>query len=83
VEKKENRLASLEEKPVIEKMVNAGIYVLSPQAVSAIPQSTFFPITTLFEDAFIKNAPCGAFTIEKEWLDIGTPQQLRQANGDF
>jgi len=83
VEMKENRLASLEEKPVLEKMVNAGIYVLSPQAVSAIPKSTSFPITTLFEDALSKNLPCGAFTIEKEWLDIGTPQQLRQARGEF
>jgi dTDP-glucose pyrophosphorylase len=83
VEMKENKLASLEEKPVLEKMVNAGIYVLSPQAVSAIPKSTSFPITTLFEDALSKNLPCGAFAIEKEWLDIGNPQQLRQARGEF
>lgn len=83
VEKKENRLANLEEKPVIERMVNAGIYVLSPQAVSDIPQNTFFPITTLFEDAFTKNITCGAFTIEKEWLDVGTPDQLRQALGEY
>jgi len=83
VEMKENKLASLEEKPVLEKMVNAGIYVLSPQAVSAIPKSTSFPITTLFEDALSKNLPCGAFTIEKEWLDIGSPQQLREARGEF
>ena len=80
---KENRLESLEEKPVLEKMINAGIYVLSPQAVSAIPQSTSFPITKLFEDALSKNLPCGAFTIEKEWLDIGTPQQLSQARGEI
>ena len=83
VETEDNRLRSLAEKPVLEKMVNAGIYVLSPQAVSAIPKNTSFPITTLFEDAFTKNLPCGAFTIEKEWLDIGTPKQLKQARGEF
>jgi NDP-sugar pyrophosphorylase family protein len=80
---KENKLASLEEKPVLEKMVNAGIYVLSPQALSAIPKSAYFHITALFEDALSKNLPCGAFAIEKEWLDIGTPQALRQARGEF
>ena len=78
-----SRLESLEEKPVLEKMVNAGIYVLSPQAVSAIPKSTPFPITTLFEDAISRNLFCGAFAIEKEWLDIGTPKQLGFARGEF
>ena len=83
VEINENRLVSLEEKPVLEKKVNAGIYVLSPQAVTDIPKNTFFPMTTLFEDAFSKNLHCGAFAIEKEWLDIGTPKQLGQARGEF
>ena len=83
VEINENRLASLKEKPVLEQMVNAGIYVLSPQAVAVIPKGTSFPITTLFDDALSKNLPCGAFTIEKEWFDIGTPQQLRHARGEF
>ena len=83
VEIKESRLASIEEKPVVEKMVNAGIYVLSPQAISTIPENTSFPITILFENALNKNLPCGAFTMEKEWLDIGTQQQLRHARGEF
>lgn len=82
VEIQDNRLAGLEEKPVLEKMVNAGIYVLSPQAVSAIPKNTYFPITTLFEDALKNNLVCGTFSVEKEWLDIGSPQQLRQARGE-
>jgi dTDP-glucose pyrophosphorylase len=78
-----NRLVGLEEKPVLEKMVNAGIYVLSPQSVSAIPKNTFFPITALFEDALKKNLICGTFAMEKEWFDIGAPQQLRQARGEM
>jgi dTDP-glucose pyrophosphorylase len=82
VEIQNNRLVSIEEKPVIEKMVNAGIYVLSPQAVSAIPKNTCFPITTLFEDAIKNNLACGNFPIEKEWVDIGSPQQLRKARGE-
>ena len=83
VEVQDNRLTGLEEKPVLQKMVNAGIYVLSPQAVSAVPRNTCFPITTLFEEALKKNLLCGTFAIEKEWLDIGSPQQLRQARGEL
>ena len=44
-------------------MVNTGIYVLSPQAVSEIPKNTLFPITTLFEEALKRNLACGTFTI--------------------
>ena len=83
VEIQNNRLVVLEEKPDLEKMVNAGIYVLSPKAVSAIPKKTYFPITTLFEDALKNNLACGTFAIEKDWLDIGAPQQLRQARGEL
>jgi dTDP-glucose pyrophosphorylase len=82
VEIQDNRLAGLEEKPILEKMVNAGIYVLSPKAVSAIPKNTYFSITTLFEDAIKNNLVCGTYPVEREWLDIGTPQQLRQARGE-
>ena len=82
VEIEDNRLAGLEEKPILEKTVNAGIYVLSPKAVSDIPKNTYFSITTLFEDAIKDNRVCGTFPVEREWLDIGTPQQLRQARGE-
>ena len=82
VEIQDNRLAGIVEKPVLEKMVNAGIYVLSPQAVSVIPKNTYFPMTMLFEDAIKNNLVCGIFPVEKEWLDIGSPQQLRQARGE-
>jgi len=82
VEIEDGRLKGFEEKPVLEKMVNAGVYVLSPQAVSAIPKNTYFPITTLFEDAIKNKLICGTFHIEKDWVDIGGPQQLRQARGE-
>lgn len=78
-----NMLSSLVEKPVLEKTVNAGIYVLSPEAVSNVPPGTGFPITTLFEQALSRKKACGAFVLEKEWLDIGTPQHLQQARGEI
>jgi len=83
VEVRNNRLAGLGRKPIIEKTVNSGIYILSAQAASAIPRNIYFPITTLFEDALKKNLICGTYAIEKEWFDIGAPQQLRQARGEL
>jgi len=83
VEVENNRLSGLVEKPILEKTVNAGIYVLSPQAVANVPRDTFFPITNMFEHALKDNRACGTFVLEKEWLDIGSPQQLRQARGEL
>ena len=83
VEVENNKLSSLVEKPVLEETVNAGIYVLSPEAVSQVPKDIVFPITSLFEQALSTDTQCGAFVLEKEWLDIGSPQQLRQARGDL
>ena len=83
VEIRNNRLAGLEEKPVLKRMVNAGVYVLSPQAVSAVPKNAYFPITALFEEALKKSLACGSFQIEKEWLDVGSPQQLCRARGEL
>ncbi len=76
-------ISSLEEKPYIKKNINAGIYVLSPEAVQSIPQNTFFPITDLFLNAIENKYPCGAFKIEKDWIDIGKPKQLMQARGEL
>lgn len=83
VKMKNNTLTSIVEKPILEETVNAGIYVLSPKAVSHVPQDTAFPITSLFENALGSDDACGTFVLEKEWLDIGSPQQLRQARGDL
>ena len=76
-----DRLVGIEEKPVLQKTVNAGVYVLSPAAIQAVPAQTFYPITSLFEDALRQKRACGAYLIEEEWLDVGHPTQLHRANG--
>lgn len=74
-------MASLEEKPVIMKNVNCGIYAISPDAIASIPPNTYFPITNLFETALKDGGRCGCYLIEDEWLDIGQPAELRRARG--
>ena len=76
-----NQIAGIEEKPVLQKLVNAGVYVLSPDAIKSVPAQTCYPITSLFEHALLEKRACGAYLIEEEWLDVGHPTQLRRANG--
>jgi dTDP-glucose pyrophosphorylase len=81
VEIDNNRIVALEEKPLITKIVNAGVYVLSPEAVNSIPRNTFFPITTIFENALAEKRPCGVYHLDGDWIDIGQPDQLQKARG--
>lgn len=71
---------SIEEKPMLERMINAGIYVISPEVVRQVPKQ-FYPITSLF-DAIIKQGDSvGAFEIVEDWIDVGQKEQLAQAQG--
>ena len=72
------RVRRFEEKPVVERLISAGIYVLSPEVVARIPRR-HFPITDLFEDCLGSGEPIAAFEIEDDWIDVGQQDQLRQA----
>jgi dTDP-glucose pyrophosphorylase len=76
-----NRMIGLEEKPLLTKTINGGVYVLSPAAVQSVPGNSFFPVTGIFEEALNKNLSCGAYPLDGEWVDIGLPEQLDRARG--
>jgi NDP-sugar pyrophosphorylase family protein len=81
VESESGRILTVQEKPSIDKLINAGLYVLSPEALASIPRR-FFPITELFESALADEQPCGSFLIEDEWTDVGRMGDLQQAQGN-
>jgi dTDP-glucose pyrophosphorylase len=74
------RVVSLEEKPVLQEMVNIGAYVLSPAVIARV-EPRFLPITSLFEDALQDGILVGAYETDSDWIDVGQHQQLRAASG--
>lgn len=81
IEIKNNRVVTLEEKPLITKTVNAGVYILSPEAVNSVPKNTYYPATAIIEEALDFEKHCGAYRLDGDWIDIGEPDQLRKARG--
>lgn len=77
----DGRLISLHEKPIERRLVSAGTYVLSPDAIKMIPVGEEYPITELFESCIDAGLPVGAFPITDEWMDVGRPDELRRARG--
>jgi len=72
---------SIEEKPLLIKNVNSGVYAFSKEAVASVPKDSYFPITKIFETALEQNLKCGSVMLENEWIDIGQPSELRKARG--
>ncbi len=74
-------IVKIEEKPDLIRQVNAGIYVLSPNAVKSIPKE-FYPITDLFASALKDGKKIGAFDLDCDWVDVGQHDQLKLARGE-
>lgn len=75
------RLTRLTEKPSAHYLVNAGIYVLSPVLLDAIPRGRFYPMTDLFEALLREGRRVSVYRIEEDWIDVGRREDLSRANG--
>lgn len=76
-------ILAIEEKPVQRFFVNAGIYVLSPEAVARIPRDTFFDMPTLFEQLMQAGHPTSAYPLREYWLDIGRIEEFERAQREW
>jgi dTDP-glucose pyrophosphorylase len=74
-------ITKIEEKPDIIQQVNAGVYVLSPDAVGNIPRK-FYLITEMFSSALEQGRRVGAFDLDCDWVDVGQHDQLKHARGE-
>ena len=83
VEIEENRITGLDEKPVHNFFVNAGIYVLDSDVIDLIPETGACDMTTLFESIIAGGMAAAAFPIREYWLDVGSVDHLERANSDF
>lgn len=77
-----NRLVAIREKPTHRMLINAGMYVLSPEVISMVRQDVELPITDLFISCIDAGIPVGAHEVEQEWADIGRHDDLSRARGE-
>ncbi|MFF2752174.1 nucleotidyltransferase family protein [Psychrobacillus sp. NPDC058041] len=76
-------LKNITEKPIHRSFVNAGIYVLSPEAFNLIPESKFYDMPDLFNQLMENNMLVSAFPIREYWLDIGRVDDFERANYEY
>jgi len=78
-----DKIISIEEKPVNNVFVNAGVYVLSPQSISNVPQNSFIDMPDLISTLLEKNQFVNCYQTNEYWLDIGRYEDLQQAHIDY
>ncbi len=77
------KVLEIEEKPILNNFVNAGIYLLDPVLLDLVPQNQFFDMPQLLEKAIKLNYLVTAFPVHEYWLDIGHPETLQRANDEW
>ncbi len=83
VQIEQSRIAGIDEKPLHKFFVNAGIYVIEPQALSLIPRGQPMDMPDVFDAMIAQGHKPAAFPIREYWLDIGRLDDLNQANIEF
>jgi len=83
VEIEESRLVTIQEKPVHQCFVSAGIYVLDPDVLEWFPIKSKIDMPEVFHIVMGRNLPTSVFPIREYWIDIGHVDDYEKANGDY
>jgi dTDP-glucose pyrophosphorylase len=76
------QLVAVDEKPRLDFLINAGVYVVEPAVVSLIPRERAFNATELVPLLKRHGRTVVAFPIREYWLDVGRDGDFHQANRD-
>lgn len=77
------RIQAIEEKPVHRSFINAGIYVLSPEALDMLPTEASFDMPSLFERLTAAGRTVVAYPLHEYWLDVGRVEELDRARREW
>ena len=83
VRERDGGIEAIEEKPIQQFVVSAGIYVLSPHTLELVPQSQFLDMPTLFQALAHNGLRTRCHHIDGYWLDIGRLHDYERAKLDF
>lgn len=78
-----SNVLGFKEKPSLNYLTNAGIYLIKKEILSLIPQDTFYNATDLISHLLEENLKVTNFTILDYWLDVGKMDDFQKAQSDI
>lgn len=79
----ERNIISIEEKPVQQFYVNAGIYVLDPSVIRSLNPDEPIDMTAIFEQLVKLQQPTLSYPVREFWMDIGKLEDYNRANNEY
>ncbi len=76
VDIKNSEVESFEEKPIYYSYINAGVYVLNPEALSSLNKNEVCDMPTLLQKNKSKNNKITAYPMHESWIDVGREEDL-------
>lgn len=83
VREEKGLVVDIVEKPVINSLVNAGVYVFNSSILEMVPESTFYDAPSLILDIIKNDQKVRCFPLHEYWIDIGRPESLAQAISEW
>ena len=77
------QITGFEEKPNMRALVNAGVYILNPSALSFLNHDVPIGMPSLFESIRFNNYKTIAYILHENWIDVGTPEQFEHASENY
>jgi len=73
-------IIGFEEKPIVRSHINAGVYVLNPEALGVLNADEQCDMPSLFDRLKKNNWRTVAYPMHEPWLDVGRLDDLKRAN---
>lgn len=73
-------IIGFEEKPIYRSNINAGIYVLEPEALDVIQANQSCDMPTVFERLKLQDKRTIVYPMHESWADIGQPSDFESVN---
>lgn len=76
-------VTAIEEKPVLRRFINAGVYLIEPEVLGLVPSEGPFDMPDLVRLALDRGLAVASYPITAYWQDIGCADDYHKAVGDF
>ena len=80
---KDNNFLSIEEKPIINYHINAGIYAFSPRSLDYLNKNEYCEITWFIKKIKENQLKVKVFEFSDFWVDIGDIDNYREINNKY
>lgn len=75
-------IVRITEKPVLSHFINAGIYLLNPEASYLVPKEKHYDMPDLIKRLVADKRRVVSFPVHEYWMDIGQSEDYQRANDD-